>query len=239
MLWSSRSNPCVLALPRSQSHVNRLLFTTLFAIGGFVAVAAVTTRNNGGKVESVLDTPKLDDETLAVGLFLETASDLLDLKIDSPASGVWNKWLAGPYRASSDATANSAPERPARKLEEDTTTPPPLWESIYMSIVLILMFITLISEKIKPEWVMITTLTACMLAGLIDSAEALVGFSNAGVISIMVLFVVAEGLGNTGALDWYMNILLGKPKSIADAQLRVICPVSVVFVRSMFLHRFK
>ena len=42
------------------------------------------------------------------------------------------------------------------------------------------------------------------------------------------LFVVAAGISNTGALDYYMGKLLGSPKSAATAQIRLMVPVAIV-----------
>ena len=42
------------------------------------------------------------------------------------------------------------------------------------------------------------------------------------------LFVVAAGISNTGALDYYMGKLLGTPKNVASAQIRLMVPVAFV-----------
>ena len=44
----------------------------------------------------------------------------------------------------------------------------------------------------------------------------------------LVLFVVADGINKTGALDWYMGKLLGRPKNVASAQVRLMVPVAIV-----------
>jgi len=67
-----------------------------------------------------------------------------------------------------------------------------------------------------------------MASGIISVAEGLEGFSNQGLMTVMVLFVVAEGISRTGALDWYMAKLLGRPKSNAAAQLRLMIPIATV-----------
>lgn len=43
-----------------------------------------------------------------------------------------------------------------------------------------------------------------------------------------ILFVVAAGIELTGGLDWYMAKLLGRPKSVAAAQLRLMLPIAFV-----------
>ena len=42
------------------------------------------------------------------------------------------------------------------------------------------------------------------------------------------LFVVAAGISATGGLDWYMGKLLGRPRTVAGAQLRMMLPIAVV-----------
>jgi len=45
---------------------------------------------------------------------------------------------------------------------------------------------------------------------------------------VACLFVVAAGISNTGALDYYMARLLGTPKSVAGAQVRLMVPIALV-----------
>ena len=102
------------------------------------------------------------------------------------------------------------------------------WEIIYMSCVLLFMFIALLSDRIGADMVMMVSLTLCMAPGIISIEEGLVGFSNEGLLTVLVLFVVAAGIGHTGALDWYMGKLLGRPKTTAGGQLRLMIPISIV-----------
>jgi di/tricarboxylate transporter len=43
-----------------------------------------------------------------------------------------------------------------------------------------------------------------------------------------ILFVVAAGIQLTGGLDWYMAKLLGRPKSVQGAQLRLMIPIAFI-----------
>ena len=47
---------------------------------------------------------------------------------------------------------------------------------------------------------MLSALTACMCANIITVAEGLSGFANEGVLTVVVLFVVASGIQLTGGL---------------------------------------
>lgn len=103
-----------------------------------------------------------------------------------------------------------------------------LWQIIYMCIVLFLAFASLISDKIGADMVMVSTLTLCIAANIITVQEGLAGFANEGLLAVISLFVVAAGINHTGALDWYMGRLLGRPKSIAMAQIRLMIPIAFV-----------
>jgi di/tricarboxylate transporter len=114
-----------------------------------------------------------------------------------------------------------------RHLEEEAEAPKETWEIVFASIVIIAMFVGLILERIGADHVMLITMTMFMVTEIITVREGLAGFSNSGVITVMILFVVAEGISKTGALDWYMSKLLGSPKTIASAQLRILIPITI------------
>mmetsp|Transcript_13946 Transcript_13946/g.31658 ORF Transcript_13946/g.31658 Transcript_13946/m.31658 type:complete len:1331 (-) Transcript_13946:148-4140(-) len=102
------------------------------------------------------------------------------------------------------------------------------WEIAFTTVVLFFMFLALVSDRMGADSVMITALTAFLASTIISVEEGLEGFANEGLLTVMVLFVVAEGIGKTGALDWYMQKLLGLPTSAASAQLRLMIPIAVV-----------
>lgn len=116
-----------------------------------------------------------------------------------------------------------------RRLEEEEEAPQgETWEMVYVGIVLFFMFAALLSDKIGADLVMLAALTACMAANIITVDEGLSGFSNEGVLTVLVLFVVAAGIQLTGGLDWYMTKLLGRPVNTAGAQLRLMIPIAVI-----------
>ena len=103
-----------------------------------------------------------------------------------------------------------------------------LWEVVYMSVVLFLTFGALISDKIGADLVMISALTLCLASGIIIMEERMAGFSNEGLLTVLAMFVVAAGINHTDALDWYIGKMLGRPKSVAIAQLRLMIPIPIV-----------
>jgi len=98
---------------------------------------------------------------------------------------------------------------------------------VWMLVVLIVLFGMLVSEIVGPDLSMATALTMCTLGGLISVDEAVAGFSNEGLLTVMALYVVASGISHTGGLDWYMSKALGKPKMLCMAQLRLMIPVAI------------
>ena len=96
-----------------------------------------------------------------------------------------------------------------------------------MSVVAV-MFIALLKNVAGPDVLMRGALALELAASIVDLGEGLKGFSNKGLLTVACLFVVAAGISNTGALDYYMRKALGTPKSAADAQLRLMVPIAVV-----------
>ena len=96
-----------------------------------------------------------------------------------------------------------------------------------MCLVLVVMFACLLSERVAPDLTMTLALTLCMVANIVSVEEAIAGFANEGLLTVMVLYVVASGVSHTGGLDWYMSNMLGSPRLLAMAQLRLMAPVAV------------
>jgi Citrate transporter len=65
-----------------------------------------------------------------------------------------------------------------------------------------------------------------MACEIVTIPEALEGYSNEGILTVMALFVVAEGVSRTGCIDHYMGLLLGSPKTVAGAQIRLMVPIA-------------
>ena len=86
----------------------------------------------------------------------------------------------------------------------------------------------LIGTRISPDIVLVGALTALMLLGVLSPADALLGLANPGLATVGVLYIVAAGLVNTGAVHAIGTRLLGRPGSTASAQLRLMLPVAAV-----------
>ncbi len=94
--------------------------------------------------------------------------------------------------------------------------------------VIVGMVVVMAANLVGPDLVLIAGLTVLLLSGVLDPAEAFVGFSNPAVITIAALFVVAAGVKETGGLDLAARLVLGRPRSLAGAQLRMMFPAAAL-----------
>ena len=79
-----------------------------------------------------------------------------------------------------------------------------------------------------PDMVIAAGLTALLATGVLEPAEALSGFANPAVGTIAALFVVAAAVRETGLLDYVARTVLGRPQTVAGAQVRVMVPVGAL-----------
>lgn len=71
---------------------------------------------------------------------------------------------------------------------------------------------------------MVAAMAVLMMTGVLTPKEALAGFSNAGIITVAVLYVVAAGLKETGAIQFIAHRILGRPSTVRNAQVRMLLP---------------
>jgi di/tricarboxylate transporter len=116
----------------------------------------------------------------------------------------------------------------ARFLADDKKVEKVPWEIAVVTITIAIMFYFMISDKIYPDWVMLGGLMIFTITQIISIKECLAGFANEGILTVLALFVVADGLSRTGALDYYMGKILGRPKTIAGAQIRLMVPIACI-----------
>ncbi|MCM3874473.1 MAG: SLC13 family permease [Pyrinomonadaceae bacterium] len=89
------------------------------------------------------------------------------------------------------------------------------------------MFVFLVWNKFPIWLVFVGTLTVAMTLKLAPAAALLKGYSNTGVITVAALYPVAAGMYATGAISLLSERLIGLPKSLTVAQLRILGPVSI------------
>lgn len=82
----------------------------------------------------------------------------------------------------------------------------------------------LATTNISPDVTLVAAMLVLMVSGVLTPGEALVGFSNPGIITVAVLYVVAAGLKETGAIQFIAYRVLGRPETIRAAQARMLVP---------------
>lgn len=87
---------------------------------------------------------------------------------------------------------------------------------------------SLIATRIAPDVILMAALAFLIITGILSPREALAGFANTGVMTIAVLYVVAAGLKETGAIQYIAQQLLGQPKTTRQAQARLLAPASLL-----------
>ena len=91
---------------------------------------------------------------------------------------------------------------------------------------LILSAIILLAVKNYPaDFVFAGVLTIIIILGIVTPAQALVGFSNEGMLTVGALYIVATGLKETGGVQLIIQKLLNKPNGIRSIQARIITPI--------------
>ena len=83
----------------------------------------------------------------------------------------------------------------------------------------------LIFTQLSADLVFMAGLTVLLVSGVLDVKSAMGGFAAPGMITVGLLYVVVSGLQETGALAWVSQKVLGRPKGIRSAQVRLLPPV--------------
>lgn len=83
-------------------------------------------------------------------------------------------------------------------------------------------------DLVGPDIAFAAISSVLMVTGVLDVKEGAAGFSNTGVLTILFLQVIAEGISQTGALDAPFRYFLGgrgkngRPPNAQFAQMRLM-----------------
>ncbi|HBL78234.1 MAG: hypothetical protein A2W90_16740 [Bacteroidetes bacterium GWF2_42_66] len=95
--------------------------------------------------------------------------------------------------------------------------------------IIVLMIVALIWEVMRPGLIFFSAVTILMAIGIITTDESLAGFSNKGMITVAVLFIVSEGVRQSGALNKLAQAFLPKRRgNVRSLFLRVMFPISAL-----------
>lgn len=102
------------------------------------------------------------------------------------------------------------------------------WKAWLAYAILIGILALLITNALSTAVSMLLGLTIMLAFKIVEPNQAIEGFSNTGVMAVAILFIVAEGIQRTSVLLPIFRILLGKPRWLWEAQLRVMVPVGLI-----------
>ena len=96
------------------------------------------------------------------------------------------------------------------------------WPALLTALVVCATLVALLIGQRGPDMAMIGGVVVLLAAGILTPEEALKGMANEGMITVAALFVVAAAVERTGALATVVDRVLGRPATLASAQLRTM-----------------
>src|SRR5690625_1755616 len=100
-------------------------------------------------------------------------------------------------------------------------------EMIFVAIIITLMLTGLLFEVIRADFLIFLVLVIFLLSGVISSEQALSGFSNEGMLIVLLLFIVAGAIQKHGIIELVVYRLLGKSKNVKSSMTKVLAPVGL------------
>ena len=103
------------------------------------------------------------------------------------------------------------------------------FEVIFVFLALVGMITALVMDKMRPGMILLTVVVLFLCAGILSPKEMLEGFSNKGMITVGMLFLVSEGIRQSGALGQLIKKLLPQHHTtVFKAQLRMLPPIAFI-----------
>src|SRR5690625_495497 len=103
--------------------------------------------------------------------------------------------------------------------------------SLEMIIVLVLiavMLVSLILEIARPGMIIFTSLVILLITGILTPEDALSGFSNEGMLTIALLFIVAGAIQKSGKINQIAESWLSKSQSETGTMVLFSIPISIL-----------
>ena len=91
------------------------------------------------------------------------------------------------------------------------------------------MVVALIYDRMRPGMILFSVVILFFCAGILTPKEVLEGFSNKGMITVALLFLVSEGIRKSGVLERLIFAMLPQKKStVAGTNLRVLPVIAFI-----------
>lgn len=94
--------------------------------------------------------------------------------------------------------------------------------------VVLAVLVLLTTTRLDTDVVLVGSMIVLTLLGILKPDQALQGFASSGVMTIAALYIVVAGLRETGAMAWISRWVLGRPRSLAIAQSKLMFVTGVL-----------
>lgn len=103
------------------------------------------------------------------------------------------------------------------------------FETIFVLLSLLLMIVALITDRMRPGMILFSVVILFLCVGILTPADVVEGFSNKGMITVALLFLVSEGIRQSGALAQLIKKLLPQGKTtVFKAQVRILPTIAFI-----------
>ena len=101
---------------------------------------------------------------------------------------------------------------------------------LFVAFCLVGMIWALVRDQMRPGMILFSVVVLFLCAGILTPKEAIEGFSNKGMITVALLFLVSEGVRNSGVLEKLISKMLPPKKGVAVpvAQARMLPIVAAI-----------
>jgi len=96
----------------------------------------------------------------------------------------------------------------------------------FTMVVLAIMFVALVKDYLGADIVLFGALVTLWTVGIVDTRQALAGFSNPQVHAVAFLFIVSAAMQETGALAWVSRTMLRPATSSRRMLARLLVPTA-------------
>lgn len=100
------------------------------------------------------------------------------------------------------------------------------WEGWLTLAVIVVAIVVMVRDWLAPAPTIMAAVVALLLAGVVDTEQALSGFSNPAPLTVAALFIVARAVEKTGALQPLVASMLGGEERQRRALGRLLAPVA-------------
>ncbi len=102
------------------------------------------------------------------------------------------------------------------------------WQAWFTLALVCYILAMLALTQLAADVILVSAVTALLVAGVLTPAQAFAGMSNEGMLTVAVLYVVVSGVQATGGTALVVQGVLGHPRSAGGAIAKMTLPVAFV-----------